>query len=378
MKLYHLVRMKEKCSLKMKKIAIVRYNLSKIGGAEKVAINMANELSRFYDVKLVSILLDENGFINYDINSNVELVNFFKGDIRIRTAILKLTSKLREYIKKEKIEVIFSIAPLTNIMIKLATIGLKVKIVFCDHHSLEFQDGRSRKIQRYIGAKFFDKVITLTEEDRLKYSQQYNIPITKVDSIYNWIDEVNSNNIKYDKLAKKIVTVGRFHNQKGYDYLAEVAIKVLSKHPEWQWDIYGSGDKIIENALNRKLVQGGVLSQVNFKGNVKGTENIYPNHSIYVMTSRYEGLPLVLLEAQQYNLPIVSFSCPTGPNEIVENGVNGYLVECYDTDKLSEELLELMEDEVLRQSFSEHAKDNMDKFDKDKILNQWIELIETI
>lgn len=378
MKLYHLVRMKKKCSLKMKKIAIVRYNLSKIGGAEKVAINMANELSRFYDVKLVSILLDENGFINYDINSNVELVNFFKGDIRIRTAILKLTSKLREYIKKEKIEVIFSIAPLTNIMIKLATIGLKVKIVFCDHHSLEFQDGRSRKIQRYIGAKFFDKVITLTEEDRLKYSQQYNIPITKVDSIYNWIDEVNSNNIKYDKLAKKIVTVGRFHNQKGYDYLAEVAIKVLSKHPEWQWDIYGSGDKIIENALNRKLVQGGVLSQVNFKGNVKGTENIYPNHSIYVMTSRYEGLPLVLLEAQQYNLPIVSFSCPTGPNEIVENGVNGYLVECYDTDKLSEELLELMEDEVLRQSFSEHAKDNMDKFDKDKILNQWIELIETI
>lgn len=378
MKLYHLVRMKEKCSLKMKKIAIVRYNLSKIGGAEKVAINMANELSRFYDVKLVSILLDENGFINYDINSNVELVNFFKGDIRIRTAILKLTSKLREYIKKEKIEVIFSIAPLTNIMIKLATIGLKVKIVFCDHHSLEFQDGRSRKIQRYIGAKFFDKVITLTEEDRLKYSQQYNIPITKVDSIYNWIDEVNSNNIKYDKLAKKIVTVGRFHNQKGYDYLAEVAIKVLSKHPEWQWDIYGSGDKIIENALNRKLVEGGVLSQVNFKGNVKGTENIYPNHSIYVMTSRYEGLPLVLLEAQQYNLPIVSFSCPTGPNEIVEDGVNGYLVECYDTDKLSEKLLEIMRDEVLRQSFSEHAKDNMDKFHKDKILNQWIELIETI
>ena len=378
MKLYHLVRMKEKCSLKMKKIAIVRYNLSKIGGAEKVAINMANELSRFYDVKLVSILLDENGFINYDINSNVELVNFFKGDIRIRTAILKLTSKLREYIKKEKIEVIFSIAPLTNIMIKLATIGLKVKIVFCDHHSLEFQDGRSRKIQRYIGAKFFDKVITLTEEDRLKYSQQYNIPITKVDSIYNWIDEVNSNNIKYDKLAKKIVTVGRFHNQKGYDYLAEVAIKVLSKHPEWQWDIYGSGDKIIENALNRKLVEGGVLSQVNFKGNVKGTENIYPNHSIYVMTSRYEGLPLVLLEAQQYNLPIVSFSCPTGPNEIVEEGVNGYLVECYDTDKLSEKLLELMEDEVLRQSFSEHAKDNMDKFNKDKILKQWLELIETI
>ena len=378
MKLYHLVRMKEKCSLKMKKIAIVRYNLSKIGGAEKVAINMANELSHYYDVKLLSIILDENGFINYDIDSNVELVNFFKGDIRIRTAIIKLTSKLRDYIKKEKIEVIFSIAPLTNIIIKLATIGLKVKIVFCDHHSLEFQDGRSRKIQRYIGAKFFDKVITLTEEDRIKYSQKYKLPVTKVDSIYNWIDEANSNYIEYNKLVKKIVTVGRFHNQKGYDYLTKVAIKVLSKHPDWQWDIYGSGDELIEQNLRKEIEEGNVSSQVNLKGNIKGTENIYPNHSIYVMTSRYEGLPLVLLEAQQYNLPIVSFSCPTGPNEIVEDGVNGYLVECYDTDKLSQKLLKLMEDETLRQSFSEHAKDNMDKFDKDKILKQWIELIETI
>ena len=172
--------------------------------------------------------------------------------------------------------------------------------------------------------------------------------------------------------------MGRFHSQKGYDYLAKVAIKVLSRHTDWQWDIYGSGDKLIEQELKRKLEEGSVFSQVNFKGNVKGTENIYPNHSIYVMTSRYEGLPLVLLEAQQYNLPIVSFRCPTGPSEIVEDGINGYLIDCYDVDQMSEKLLELMENDDLRQSFSEHAKDNMDKFDKNKILNQWIELIETI
>ena len=96
------------------------------------------------------------------------------------------------------------------------------------------------------------------------------------------------------------------------------------------------------------------------------------------MTSRYEGLPLVLLEAQQYNLPIVSFRCPTGPSEIVEDRINGFLIDCYDVDQMSEKLLELMENDDLRQSFSEHAKDNMDKFDKNKILNQWIELIETI
>lgn len=362
----------------MKKIAIVRYNLSKIGGAEKVAISMANELSSHYDVRLLSILLDEDGFINYDIHPNVQLVNFYKGDIRIRTAILKLTTKLREYIKKERIEVIFSIAPLTNIMIRLATLGLDVKIVFCDHHSLEFQDGRSRKIQRYIGAKYFDKVVTLTQEDRIKYSKKYKISIEKVATIYNWIEETKHHKTGLNNDSKKILTVGRFHSQKGYDYLAKVAIKVLSQHPDWQWDIYGSGDKLIEQELKRELEEGSVFSQVNFKGNVKGTENIYPNHSIYVMTSRYEGLPLVLLEAQQYNLPIVSFRCPTGPSEIVEDEINGYLIDCYDVDQMSEKLLELMKNDDLRQSFSEHAKDNMDKFDKNKILNQWIYLIEEI
>ena len=248
----------------MKKIAIVRYNLSNIGGAEKVAINMANELSRYYDVRLMSILLNEDGFINYDIDPNVQLVNFYRGNIRIRTAILKLTKKLRDYIKREKIEIVFSIAPLTNIMIRLATIGLNVKIVFCDHHSLEFQDGRSRKIQRYIGAKYFDKIVTLTEEDRVKYSDKYNVSIEKVKAIYNWIDDIDSNEISLENNSKKIITVGRFHSQKGYDYLAEVAIKVLSKHSDWHWDIYGSGDKFIEQDLKNRLVQGRVSAQVDF------------------------------------------------------------------------------------------------------------------
>ncbi|MTV88489.1 glycosyltransferase, partial [Streptococcus pneumoniae] len=89
------------------------------------------------------------------------------------------------------------------------------------------------------------------------------------------------------------------------------------------------------------------------KGLEKNQDLIYGDKGIYVMTSRYEGLQLVLLEAQQYNLPIVSFRCPTGPSEIVEGGVNGYLIDCYDTDKMSEKLLELMKNDDLRQSFSD-------------------------
>ena len=122
--------------------------------------------------------------------------------------------------------------------------------------------------------------------------------------------------------------------------------------------------------------KGGVLPQVQFKGNVKGKDNIYPDHAIYVMTSRYEGLPLVLLEAKQYGLPIVSFNCPTGPAEIVLDGENGYLIENFDINQMSQKIIELIEKNELRLGFSQNAMLDTDKFNKKKITKQWIELIE--
>ena len=362
----------------MDKIAIVRYNLSKVGGAEKVAINMANELSEYYDVSLVSVLLNEDKKINYEIDEKVDLVSFFSGDKKVREVIFKAAKSLRKYIKQKDIKVVYSIASATNIIIFLATLSLDVKIVFCDHHSLEFQDGISRKIQRYIGAKFFDKIITLTEEDKNKYTKLYNIDKKKVSNIYNWIESIPTNNYKYSVDFKKLITVGRFANQKGYDYLSKVAIRVLSKFPDWQWDIYGSGDERIKKDLIVELEKVGVRSQVNFMGNVKGTENIYPNHGIYVMTSRYEGLPLVLLEAKQYELPIVSFDCPTGPSEIVIHGENGYLIEKYDIEKMSNKISKLIEDEQIRIEFSKNSMNNIGKFEKETIVKQWIDLTEEL
>lgn len=359
----------------MKKIAIVRYNLSKIGGAEKVAINMANELSQNYKTYLISILLDEDKSINYDISFDVEVKSFFYGDLRVRRVIIPAMIKLRKYLINNEIDIVFSIAPSTNIIIFLATLGLNIKTVFCDHHSLEFQDTFSRNIQRYIGAKFFNKVITLTEKDKFRYPIDFRINQKKVDFIYNWMESTEKKK-GYKSSSKKLITVGRFDSQKGYDYLSRVAVNVLSEYPDWQWDIYGSGNEQIKQDLITELDKGGVLSRVHFKGNVKGIENIYPNHAIYIMTSRYEGLPLVLLEAKQYGLPIVSFDCPTGPSEIILDGENGYLIENFDVKQMSQKIIELIRNDELRLRFSRNAMLDTNKFNKKRIIEQWIELIE--
>lgn len=361
----------------MKKIALVKWILDDSGGGERVAVSLANELTKKYEVHLIGITTKQSDLF-FGINSQVKYSNFFDHRVRLSKNILKISKMLKKYFLDNEIEVAFGIGIFSNIFLSLSGIGISTKVVLCDHtNSITANRELSKKVQRYVGTKLADKIITLTQEDRKNYIRKYGISEDRIAYIYNW-KENRLSNIPYNDESTKIVTVGRFDYQKGYDYLIQVAKKVLAKMPDWTWEIYGSGkqdevdkirDLITENDLQDKLV---------IKGLEKNQDLIYGDKGIYVMTSRYEGLPLVLLEAQQYNLPIVSFRCPTGPSEIVEDGVNGYLIDCYDTDKMSEKLLELMKNDDLRQSFSDHAKDTMDKFDKNKILNQWIELIETI
>ena len=358
----------------MKKIALVKWIIDGTDGGLKVSTNLANELSKVYEVHLISVISTEEIF--FPLNNAVRYKNLSSEKISMSKNFVKAVKLLRTYIKKNNIEVLFGIGMTMNIVGIISTIGLSTKFISCDHtNSIVDIDTTMKKLQRYVGAKLADKIITLTTADRNNYIKKYKINSKRVDYIYNWIDSIDVEK-KYNLDSKKLITVGRFHQQKGYDYLSKVAIKVLSRYPDWQWDIYGSGNDQIKQYLITELDKGGVLSRVHFKGNVKGTDNIYPDHAIYVMTSRYEGLPLVLLEAKQYGLPIVSFNCPTGPAEIVLNGTNGVLIDNYDTEQMRIKINELIENVELRKKFSQSAILDTEKFTKDKIIQQWIDLIE--
>ncbi len=358
----------------MNKVCFVKWIIDRVDGGLKVAVNLANELSDKYEVHLVSIVATEECF--FDLRSNVKYKNLSREKLSMQKHFLKSVSLLRKYLKEHDIQVVFGVGMSMNGIGLSSTIGLNAKFISCDHtNSIVDTDTAIKRVQRYMAAKFADKIITLTDADRNNYISKYNINPQKVEFIYNWINSINSVE-KYNVNSRKLVTVGRFDKQKGYDYLSKVTVNVLSKYPDWQWDIYGSGEDSIRNELKANLEKGEVLSQVNFMGNVKGIENIYPNHGIYVMTSRYEGLPLVLLEAKQYGLPIVSFNCPTGPSEIVIDGENGYLINDFDIEEMSNKICKLIEDKELRGKFSENSLNDTEKFSKERILQQWIHLIE--
>ena len=270
----------------MKKIALVKWIINGTDGGLKVATNISNELSEVYEVHLISVISTEEIF--FPLSSVVRYKNLSSQKISMSKNFVKAVKLLRTYIKKNNIEVLFGIGMTMNIVGITSTIGLKTKFISCDHtNSIVDIDTAMKKIQRYVGAKLADKIITLTTADRNNYIKKYKISPKRVDYIYNWINSIDVEK-KYNLDSKKLITVGRFHKQKGYDYFSKVAIKVLSRYPDWQWDIYGSGNDQIKQYLITELDKGGVLSRVHFKGNVKGTDNIYPDHAIYVMTSRYE------------------------------------------------------------------------------------------
>ena len=357
-----------------KKICFIKWVVNEADGGLKVAVNLANELSEKYEIHLLSIFATREIF--FELGKNIHYQVLSKEKLSMTKDFFKAVKLLRAYVIENDISILFGIGITMNAVGVAGTLGLKTKFVSCDHtNSISDNRTRVQKIQRYIGAYSASKIITLTEKDKLNYIKRYKISKDRVSYIYNWIEDVYRNNETYSIEAKKILTVGRLHFQKGYDYLSKVAVNVLSKYPDWQWDIYGSGDDSIKEKLVEELKEG-VVAQVNFMGNVRGIENIYPNHGIYVMTSRYEGLPLVLLEAKQYGLPIVSFDCPTGPSEIVLDGENGYLIDNFDTEEMSNKICELIESEELRENFSGKSMNDIEKFSKEKILQQWIQLIE--
>jgi Glycosyltransferase len=355
-------------------IALLVYDISLTGGAERVALNLATEFSDLYETHLISLFDERNIFENiYPFNTCV----LFRQTVSISLNLLSLSCKLRRYIQKNKINVLVSITAGVVTVANFATAKTNVQVIYAEHSNLENKTyGKKHEFRQLIGAKFSDAIVTLTNQDKNNFLKKYKISERKVCTIPNWFVSNTRENKEYNIQSKKIISVGRLEKVKGYNYLIEVAKKVYLKFPDWKWDIYGEGS--LHEEIQKQVDQKKLNNFIKLKGNVKDVLDIYNNYSIFVMTSLYEGLPMVLLEAQSAGLPVVSFNCPTGPSEIVENGVNGIIVQSYDVEKMAEVLGYLMDNKELRKYYASNARINLHRYDKENVMKKWVELFEKI
>jgi glycosyltransferase involved in cell wall biosynthesis len=175
-----------------------------------------------------------------------------------------------------------------------------------------------------------------------------------------------------EERAPIVIAAGRLTPQKGFDLLVEAFAQVHARHPDWRLHIFGHGRLRLK--LTAQIQQRGLSDVVILRGLTRDLDAELARASIFVLSSRKEGLPMVLLEAMAAGLPVVSFNCPTGPAEVMEHGVNGLLVPAQDVSGLADGISRLIEDRSGREEMGRAARLTSARYEMPAIAAQWKDL----
>ena len=228
--------------------------------------------------------------------------------------------------------------------------------------------------------KRLDQLVVLTDKSKASWPELSNVTVIP-DPI---TIEVNREKVKSEKCPKRVVTIGRYAYQKGYDLLLQAwaNIEKLKKFEdvkevnEWTLDIYGQGNQTDYRKLMAEL--GIDTDRCHLNGPIEDVVKVYQDSSIFVLSSRFEGFGMVLVEAMACGLPVVSFDCPAGPDEIITDGVDGLLVPYGDVHALAEKIILLMSDEDIRRRIGQQALQTAQRYDMANLANQWTTLFEKV
>ena len=211
----------------------------------------------------------------------------------------------------------------------------------------------------------FDRFVVLTEEDARMWG---DVPGLKViPNAANFIAD------RYSECsAKRVIAVGRLDYQKGFDRLIMAWEMVHEKMPDWRLDIFGQGEW--KDMLQLMIDERGLQHCVRLNEPTKNIGKEYAESSMLVMSSNYEGFPMVMIEAMACGLPAVSFDFQCGPKDIIRHGVNGLLVKNGDIQGLADAMMKLMGDEELRHRMSVEARKVTETYLEEKVMGMWISL----
>ncbi len=355
----------------MKKICVFNESISRSGGIERVTVNLANMwIKEGYDVEVITLDSCINPFYNLNKNINVRTLNLnVKDKFPNRIYIFcKAIGKLRKIIKKEKYDYLICIWTSRALIGILSTLGSITKVIACEHIAYE-KAKFPFYVLRCILYPLADAVISLTQRDMLKYKKLNN----KSYVVENYLDDEFFLEINKEK-SKMVLSVGRQTEQKGFDLLLRAWFEIYSKYPDWKLLIVGDDtiDSEYAKYIRKQRYDMGLEKSVIIMPAQRNMLDLYRNSSIYVMASRYEGLPLVLVEAMATGLPVISFDCPTGPREIIRNDNTGVLVENGNIEELSYAIEHLIIDEEKRLELSINSRKSvMERYSRKVIADKW-------
>lgn len=364
----------------MKLLIFLHNSFDKLAGTERVLYNLIEFFSKSENFKIILLLTSVEKPIAIDVRKfGVDIQYLSIGSDTGKNSFVLLNNYYTAYKKLVcKFNMFNALNPSSVTIIStnpfLSLVGYKassrcfskipVNSIACEHFSISVSGKVSRLVRKYIYKQLY--VVTLTNKDKDFIQEKYKPK--DCECIPNAVP-FHLNNYNFNPNCKTVLAIGRLTYQKGYDMLIESYSLIAAKYPDWKLIIVGDdyGDK---NLLDNKITKYGLKNNIFIYPATKNIQNYYKEASFFVMSSRYEGLPMVLLEAMSFGLPLISFDCPTGPAEIISDE-NGYLVENGNIEEFAIRMELLMSNSELLINKSKGSQCVVKNFSKDRINALW-------
>ena len=356
------------------------------GGMERVLANKTNYLAKLgYDISIITSD-QKNRKPYFELDKSIKQIdlgiNYTENN---SSGILK---KLFDYPKKQALhkkllsEQLLTIQPDICVSLFDHEVDLLPEIKDGSKKIVEIHFSRFKRLQ--YGRKGFWKLIdTYRSKKDLKTVQKYDkfVVLTEEDKSYwgnlpNIIVIPNSNSFSVAQRSnldsKNVIAVGRYDYQKRFEDLVDVWKIVHQAEPDWKLNIFGKGPEkeTLQHQINKLRLENTLILQ----DPVRNIDDKYLESAMIAMTSRYEGLPMALLEGQASGLPMISYACKCGPRDIIQEGKNGYLLEEGDKTGMANKILELIRNPELRNSMGQNAFEMSENFSEATVMRKWIQL----
>lgn len=374
------------------KIVYCHCSLYNPGGMERVLLNKVQWIKKNTDWEVAVVTTDQQGRkpfyefpkgvritdlgINYSHDNSLSPLKKISSYLRKRRLHQK---RLTDLLMQERPDITVSLFPSESGFIPDIKDGSRKVLEF--HYSKNFRLQYARK--GVLGAadrwrtraderlmRKFDRFVVLTHEDAEDWAGFDNlsvIPNAAMRLSDRWSD----------CSAKRVIAVGRLDYQKGFDRLIDAWSLVMRKHPElrdWRLDIFGQGEW--REMLERKIADAGLGANAAVNAPTSNIAGEYCGSSLLVMSSNYEGFPMVMIEGMGAGLPVVSFDFKCGPRDIIEDGVNGLLVGNGDVEGLAEAMAKVMADDDMRRRMGLEARKVTERFSEEAVMKMWMDLFE--
>ncbi|MBU5268067.1 glycosyltransferase [Virgibacillus proomii] len=381
-----------------KNIVFVLNEYNGLGGAQRVASILAKEFIKDkHNVAVLSIneKKGEISYFNFKIPVKVLHPNGYRAPMPIEIAPNLRSLKLRKVIKELKrryllkkkrleVEKFFSTYGDEEVFVIVVQVyGMQwlepllykknIRIIGQSHESYKASKNsfRFKRILKYY--RQIDKFLLLTSKDKQSFEMH---DFTNTGVVYNPTAFRQKTDPRKRYKNKTIISTGRLVDNKGFDILIQAFSEISQQIPDWNLFIYGDGP---EKANLQALIEAlNLKNRVFLKGKVEDVKSVLTISSIFVLTSRAEGLPMSLIEAQSCGLPCISTDCAPGIREIIKEYKNGYVGPVDDIQVIARHMKRLILNENLFYSFSNNAYDHSAKFDLSNIRKQWYSIFEQL